>query len=1485
MTSFFATDEERSACGTGFIVSRTGERQHWVLDKALTALSCVEHRGACGADRITGDGAGVMTDIPFEMLGYRPGEIAVATLFFTIDPEQRNRAVRLMDEVFHFFDIEVLEKRRVPTRPEVLGPQARAAMPHILQFILSRPPQCRTDKSFNELLYLVKQRTRSRMKDEGLYQTVSYASLSTTTIIYKALTQAHMLGEFYPDLRDPMYTTRFALFHRRFSTNTRTGWEKAQPFRLIAHNGEINTIASNRSWAYSREQALGIRRDELLTHDNMSDSGSLNEMVEALKYRSSIPHVEDILAIMMPPATGHSGYYSFWGRAMEPWDGPAFITYCDGNSIGARLDRNGFRPCRWTMTEGAFYLASEAGIFDLDPKVIQGKGTLAAGSGVKVELGNGQVHLRDPSESRENFNAEFDPRLLPMSSREERAEPKLLPSAAAFGLTQDELDRVLVPMISDGKEPIGSMGDTARLAVLSEGPRTLFDFFVQDFAQVTNPPLDYMRESMVTDLTTHLGRRPNIFAPKELIPPTQALVSDTPVLSLGEMAFLDELTERNLAPGLKAAVIDCSFVPTGSGRALRDALDRLAGRAKDAVDRGYSILILSHRMVDLERMPVPSVLAVRAVVTELNRWGQRLETSIVLEAGDIFTTHQLACCISFGATAVCPSLALEVARFEEHKGLKEGTPAEREVKLITAFEQGLLKIMSKMGISVVRSYQSSRLFTSVGIGYEIINRYFPGLKSVIGGIDFGHVERSVLRAAERARTEEKLEQTYLFKEHPKGREGEKHSMTAALSKQIHRAVRAENEDGTREAYAEYLAGVAEQEPVSLRHLFRFRKADAEAPVNEVESREAIMMRFGSGAMSFGAISAESQRDLFKAMRSVGARCNSGEGGENPYYFEDGTTATTKQIASGRFGVTAEYLVSGDEIEIKIAQGAKPGEGGQLMGVKVNEDIAHARFASPGVDLISPPPLHDIYSIEDLRQLIYELKQLKPGVPVCVKLVAGKNIGTIAVGVVKAGADVIQVSGGDGGTGAATVTSMRHAGLPWELGLTEVHNALLEQGLRHHVVLRVDGGLSTGRDIVLAATLGAEEFGFGKLLLVAEGCIMARVCEKNRCPTGIATHDPKFKKKYKGTPEHVVLMLQQLAEEARHVLSKMGVRSLNEIVGRGDLLEIDPRYHTLVADRGLELSVLNVNRAYVPPEEHENLIDEGVNPLNARIAADAQKAVESLVPMKGSYQIHSTDRAVLARLAGMIGERTNRERLEAIRAGRGRDLPRTQGLPPGTIQLEFKGSAGQGFAAFLTEGIEVTLHGEANDAVAKSMSGGRVVIRPPADAAYEAASNVIAGNCVLYGATGGQVFISGLTGDRFAVRNSGALAVVEGAGLHACEYMTGGAVAILGSVSFNVGAGMTGGRLYLDERQVPMVNRDYVGIAEWNDERIGELLFLLEQHHLATESKTARELLDLGAETIAARFCCFLPNKELEREARAKRANENTPENEAAAPAG
>lgn len=1444
MTEF---EQERSACGVGFVASRTAERQRWILDSALSALACVEHRGACGADRVTGDGSGVMTDIPFALLGYAPGEVAVATLFFTMDPDLRRRAVLLMEQLFGLFDIEVIEKRRVPTRPKVLGPQALASMPHILQFILARPSQCRTNKSFNELLHLVKQRTRSRMKDEGLYQTVSFASLSTTTIVYKALTQAHMLAEFYPDLKDPSYATRFALFHRRFSTNTRTGWEKAQPFRLVAHNGEINTIAGNRSWAYSREQALGVRRDELLTHDGMSDSGSLNEMVEALKYRSSIPHVEDILAIMMPPATGHSNYYKFWGRAMEPWDGPAFVTYADGNSIGARLDRNGFRPCRWTLTEDAFYLASEAGLFDIDPARTLGKGNLAAGSGVKVELGNGQVHLRDPSESRENFNAEFDPRLIPIASRNERVTETLLSDMAGFGLTRDELDRIVIPMITDGKEPIGSMGATARLALLSREPRSLFDYFVQDFAQVTNPPFDYLRESMVTDLSTHLGRRPNIFSPKELIPPTPALTSDSPVLSLGELCFLDELTERSFAPGLKAAVLDCSFEPSGSGYGLRRALDRIAARALDAVEHGYSILILSHRFVAAERRAVPGILALRAVVSELNRGGRRLETSLVLDVGDVFTTHQLACCISFGATAVCPRLALEIARFYDHKGLK-GDPNEQETRLIRALEQGLLKIMSKMGISVARSYQSSRLFTAVGIGFDIIERYFPGLRSVVGGIDFGHIERAILEAARRAREEESLAQTYVFKEHPKGMRGEKHSMTAQLSKAVHRAVRADNDEGAEEGYAAYLDGIATQEPVSLRHLLRIPPANMPLPLDQVETREAITKRFGSGAMSFGAISAESQRDIFKAMRSIGARCNSGEGGENPFYFEDGTTATTKQIASGRFGVTAEYLVSGNEIEIKIAQGAKPGEGGQLMGVKVDEAIARARFASPGVDLISPPPLHDIYSIEDLRQLIYELKQLKPRVPVCVKLVAGKNIGTIAAGVVKAGADVIQISGSDGGTGAATVTSMHHAGLPWELGLVEVHQVLLRQELRQHVVLRVDGGLSTGRDIVLAAMLGAEEFGFGKLLLVAEGCIMARVCEKNRCPTGIATHDPRFKKKYKGRPEHVVRILTQLADEVRGILSSMGVSGLDEILGRGDLLEVDPRYHNLVAERGIELGELTQNRSYVAPTERNTLIEEDVNPLNARIVADVEPAIDSRDPIQIDYRIRSTDRAVLTRLSGLLAERAQSRRQQS-----------ESNLTPeaGKIRLGFDGSAGQGFAAFLSPGVDVELRGEANDAVAKSMSGGRVVIRPPSTAAYEARHSVIAGNCVLYGATGGELFVAGRAGDRFAVRNSGAVAVVEGAGLHACEYMTGGVVVILGSVSFNVGAGMTGGRLFLPVTQSPMVHADYLIAAPWDDELYLEFLELVEQHATRCESSFATALLE-DKSALRSTYGCFRP---------------------------
>jgi glutamate synthase domain-containing protein 2/glutamate synthase domain-containing protein 1/glutamate synthase domain-containing protein 3 len=1421
--------EERDACGVGFAADRHNRRRRYIVERGLTAMTAMEHRGACLSDRITGDGTGIMTEIPWDLFGVQPGEVCVATLFLRCAPERRGQALDLVAQTFAFFGLEILRRREVPTDDDVLGPIARELQPEIFHLIIKWPAFARRRRSLARILYLARQKVRTVLGRAGYHREVFFTSLSTSTIVYKALTRAGDLAAFYPDLREPAYKSRFALFHRRFSTNTRTSWDKAQPFRVLAHNGEINTIAGNRSWSYSREQALGLPPDELLTHAGISDSGSLNEMCEALKYRSGVPDLEDILAILIPPAVEQTSYYRFWSRAVEPWDGPALVAYSDGRSVGARLDRNGFRPCRWAQTEDAFYVASEAGVFDLEPSWVEAAGTLAAGNGVKVDLDSGEVHFRDPSESRENAGASFEPRLLqlPPLPAEDGAldEPQL----RRFGLTREDVDLLLVPMVRDAKEPIGSMGDTAPLAVLSSQPRSFFDYFFQTFAQVTNPPLDYLRERMVTDLSTFVGKRPNIFQPKEMLPPMPGVLLDSPLLELGRLTALEHTREatgdlRRVKPHL----VDITFARDEGARGLRDALERIEADTLTGIKAQARALILTDRAASKERLPVPSLLALRAVVQVLNREGLRLTSSIVVDAGDAWTSHHVAALIGFGATAVCPRLALQAARDLEVKALEGLSADERESRLLRALEAGLLKIMSKMGISVVRSYQSSKLFTAVGLSASIIERYFRGLSSPIGGVGLSHIAEQVLKRARDAEAAPDLVNLRLFREAKRG--GEHHAMTAARAKLMHAATAFPDVDGAeaRAAWDEYLEAGRAQEPIHVRHLVK--PTGEPIPVERVEPRAEILRRFGSGAMSFGAISADTQRDLFRAMARVGGRSNSGEGGENPHYFVDGTTATTKQVASGRFGVTAEYLITGDEIEIKIAQGAKPGEGGQLMAKKVDEAIARARHASPGVDLISPPPLHDIYSIEDLKGLIYELKQLAPGTPVVVKLVSGVNIGTIAVGVAKAGADVVQVSGGDGGTGAATLTSMKHAGLPWELGLAEVHRALSANGLRAHLKLRADGGLCTGHDIVVAGMLGADEVGFGKLMLIGAGCIMARICEKNTCPRGIATHDPRFLKKYRGDVDEIVRMLELIAEDVRRELANVGAARFADIVGRADLLAVDPRHERLLIERDLDLS-----RLCQRPEASE--VTEAdpaeVGELNQRLAREVWPRLVAGDDVEIDLDVKTTDRGVLARLAGEIAARAAARR----RAGEDDVI----GLRPGQAKLRFRGSAGQGFGIFCQPGLDVELLGEANDSVCKSMSGGAVLIRPADDAGYRAEDCAIIGNSALYGATGGELFVYGHAGDRFAVRNSGATAVVEGVGMHGCGYMTGGLVVILGPASHNVGSGMTGGRLIGGAHLEENVSRDYLEPAPVEDK--DELRALLARYLAATGSARAKAWLD------------------------------------------
>lgn len=1453
-------NEERDACGVGFVADRTGRASHEIVQAALSALRCVEHRGACGADQVTGDGAGIMTDIPFEFFGYPKGSIAVATLFMPKEPQRLRRSLKIFEDTFAFMGMKVLDYRDVPMDTSVLGQEALESLPHIQHVIIERPAHCRTDESFNKALYAAKQATRTKHRENGFGSEFFFTSLSTTTIVYKALTKAEHLDKLYLDLQDPRFTSRFALVHRRFSTNTKTSWDKAQPFRLIAHNGEINTIAGNRSWAFAREHALGLPFDELLTHTGISDSGSLNEMVEALKYRSSIPNVEDILAIMIPPADQSSSFYKFWSRAMEPWDGPAFITFSDGEKIGARLDRNGFRPCRWTMTEDRFYLCSEAGAFPVDEASVESKGTLRAGSGVSVELDSGLVHFEDPSRSLDNHDARFDPHLLKIEFGSRSLEAPDLSRQHLFCYTDEDRERLLFPMILEGKEPIGSMGDTARPAVLSQEPRSFFDYFYQEFAQVTNPPLDYLRESMVTDLTTYLGRRPNIFAPKELIPPPRAIELQSPVLSLSQMEYLEKLAQSGGTQGhLKTRELHMTFRRDHGAVGFRAQLRKLASDAVTAVQSGCSILILTDRLATYEHPPIPSLLVLRAVSKALNQAGELLSASLVVDTGEVRSTHHVAALVGFGAAAICPRLALQIACFDQDASLQKLSPEQKEKNLLKTFDAGLLKVMAKIGISVVRSYHGARLFTAVGLGKEIVKEYFSGVASPIGGIGIDQlVEKILVETAQAKELAEsgKFRSTYVFKEHVKGVVGEKHSMTSARSRYLHKLAR---EQGAWEVYEEYLKSNDADAPVTIRQLISLKNAPSPVALESVQPREEILRLFGSGAMSFGAISAESQRDIIAAMKMIGGRSNSGEGGENPFYYIDGSTASTKQIASGRFGVTGEYLSSAEEFQIKVAQGAKPGEGGQLMGVKVSLEIARARHSNMNVDLISPPPLHDIYSIEDLKELIYELKQCKPSAKVSVKLVSGSNIGTIAVGVAKAGADIIHVAGSDGGTGAATLTSMKHAGLPWEVGLTEVHKALVRNGLRQHITLRVDGALQTGRDIVTAAILGAEEFDFGKLLLVAQGCIMARICEKNTCPTGIATHDPKFKAKYKGTAEDIVRVLSYIADDVRLNLAALGVTNLRELPGQTELLEVDPTHASMVEARGIDLSGL-LEGTQALEGKLPALFDPGISQLNQELIDDCAPAIERGEVVVRSYQISTNDKATLASLSGVISQRVRAERLALIAASdKKRDTYSDVIKIGGQMNLSFSGSAGQGFGVFLCEGINVRLFGEANDSVCKSMSGGRVIITPAPAARFAPEKNAIIGNCALYGATGGRLYVHGRAGDRFAVRNSGAVTVVEGAGLHACEYMTNGTVVILGDTSFNIGAGMTGGEVFILQDNQRFINVEYVTPVSLNSSAEERLRDILEDYLETTQSSSAKSIL-ANWESSRRDFMWILPKK-------------------------
>ena len=1420
---------EKDGCGVGFIVSLKNVRTHSTLEKGIHALNCVEHRGGVGPDNI-GDGAGIMTSIPYELFNRERDTFAVAFLFIPQDTARQKISLQVFEETFWQYGLKVAEYREVPIDPSVLSPLALKIMPKIIQAVILRPDHCRTIYSFERLLYHARQTTRSKEKENGIHHEFFFASLSPRNIIYKALCRSEDLGKLYLDLQDKNYKANFALFHRRFSTNTISTWDKVQPFRLIAHNGEINTIEGNRAWAITREKDLGLRKDELVTHSGISDSGSLNEIAEALRYRSSIPKLAETLAILIPPADPQSDYYKFWSRGMEPWDGPAMISFSDGKYIGARLDRNGFRPCRWQRSEDYFYLSSEAGVFNVEGERILAKGALSSGESVTINALSGSINFNDPKNFEENRHAHFDAQTIPLKYLPPpHISEDILPSQKIFNFSKDEVERIIIPMTSEGKEPLSSMGDTACLPFLSQEPRSIFDFFYQDFAQVTNPPIDYIREKIVTDMKVFLGRKPNIFEAKEFVPLKPCLELDGPVISLGQMEYLKSLSDNNQNRDLRSVTIDITFSRSAGLEEFTTRLDEIRDEAVMALRKGFSLIILSHRNASQEMLPIPSILAMAYLNIGLNNTGRRQRISLIMEVGDVRNPHQLACLLSYGASSVCPYMAIETALASKDPKLAMLFDEERERSLLKAMKEGILRVMSKRGISVFRSYQGSKLLTPVGLGQDVLDTFFKGKKSVMGGYSLNMLI-DLMKKSSRVYDGE-LQNSFIFKEQASGKMGESHTLTSARSRFIHKLLQEDSVDKSLASFKQ-LSEELDQKPLLIRHLLA-PKAGKKLSGDELSSHREILKTFGSGAMSFGAISAESQRDLIIAFREIQGRSNSGEGGENPFYETEGIAASIKQIASGRFGVTAEYLVNGEEVQIKIAQGAKPGEGGQLMGAKVTEEIAKARFTSPGVDLISPAPQHDIYSIEDLKQLIYEIKELHPALKVSVKLVSGDNIGAISVGVAKAGADIIQISGGDGGTGAASLLSMKHAGLPLELGLLEVHRALVDNGMRNRIVLRADGGFITGKDIVVASALGADQFDFGKLLLVSEGCIMARVCEKNTCPTGIATHAPKFKALYKGNSEKVVRLLECLALEVRDILGEMGIASLKDLTGKNHLLGTNPRHVNIIEERSIKLD--HFIHQYDHPKSTSSFFVEVQGSLNQAIIKSA-KAEQKL-------KITNCDRAVPATLSGLYA-------LKKINKS-------SENLPAKTF-LHFTGSAGQGFGVFNVKEIDIRLEGEANDSVAKGISGGKIVVTPILDDLnYVSERNSIIGNCALYGATGGTLFVHGKAGDRFAVRNSGAVTVVESIGFHGCEYMSGGLVWILGDTKGNIGAGMSGGEIYLRPDNMKNLNLDYVRQVPIQTEDEEKLKAIGEEYLKETGSKTMADIL---SKEIRKEFIRLMPKK-------------------------
>ena len=1468
---------EKDACGVALVADVRGRRSHEIVSDALTALIRMSHRSASGPEENTGDGAGVLLSLPHEFmrkvagkeLGIElpePGRYGVGMIFFPRSEEDRERCREILTGYVEAQGQEILGWRRVPTVNESLGRGALAGEPVVEQLFVGAAPEL-GQEDFERQLYLIRKQAYHRIRGSGLDEVESYAvcSLSSRVIVYKGQLTPEQVPAYYPDLGDPELVSQMALVHARFSTNTFPSWSRAQPMRFLCHNGEINTLQGNVNWMRARQGLLRSERfgPELeklfpIIDPETSDSGILDNVMELLVTAGrSAP---EALMMMIPEAWENDetvsetrrAFYEYHASLMEPWDGPAGVLFTDGRWAGAVLDRNGLRPCRyWVTHDDRVILSSEVGVLDLEPSTVKRKGRLQPGRMFLVDMKEGRIVENDEIKERIATSRPYGEwterrmlrlETLPSQAPVERPEADARLSAMRmFGYTDEHLRFILHPLVEKARDPTGSMGNDAALAFLSERPRLLYDYFKQLFAQVTNPPIDSTREESVMSLSIPIGPEGNLLETTEA--QAERIWLEQPILSNAELAKLVGIEER----GWRTAKIDMTYPRELGEDGLEETLDRICREASEAIAEGYRLIVLSDRRAGRERVPLSALLAVGAVHQHLVRTAERTKIGILLETGEPREVHHFCTLLGYGADGVNPYMAFAALRELDRRGDFQGGWSDDQLvsRYRKAVGKGMLKVMAKMGIATLASYRGAQIFEAVGLGSEVMNRCFAGTASRIGGADFRDLAKEEIRRHDLAWfdppdvRESSLPNPGEYHWRPGGERRMWNPDTVA-------SARIASIKGDPGSYAEFArqANDEAQSRCTIRSLFRIRESEDRAvPLEEVEPASEIVKRFTTGAMSFGALSKEAHETLAVAMNRIGAKSNSGEGGEDPERYRslpngDSRRSAIKQVASGRFGVSLDYLIEADQLQIKMAQGAKPGEGGELPGRKVSEDIARVRNTTPGVMLISPPPHHDIYSIEDLAQLIYDLKNANPRAAVSVKLVSAVGVGTVAAGVAKAKADHILISGHDGGTGASPLTSIKHAGLPWELGLADVHQTLVLNDLRSRVMVEVDGQLKTGRDVVLGAFLGAEEFGFSTAPLIAMGCIMMRKCHLNTCPVGVTTQDPELRARFTGEPEHVINYLFMVAEEVRGILSRVGARSVDEIIGRTDLIDV------AVPPESGTLSKLDFSRILTPakpsrpgmavrknePQQHgiEDVLDR-----------ELIRRAEGVIEGRGSVVIELPVRNVDRTVGTLLSQ-------EVVRR-HGRD-----GLEEDSIRIRLCGSAGQSLGAWLARGVSIELEGDANDYVGKGLSGGRLVVRPSPDATFPAEENVIIGNVALYGATSGEAYFSGQAGERFCVRNSGASAVVEGVGDHGCEYMTGGRAVILGPTGRNFAAGMSGGFAYVWDpsgafpgrcnQELVQLERFRSDLQEAESEEEKIVRSLIERHYRYTGSKRAGAIL-------------------------------------------